>query len=323
MRARILAAESLGVRSLAILVEAEWGTALVDPGVSLAPERFGLPPHPRELAASFRAREAILAAAARADIIILTHYHHDHFTPWEDRPYEWSDSDRAEAIYRGKRILAKDGARDLNYNQRRRAAVLFARKDLDVHVADGARFGPISFSPAVPHGERGSRQGFVVMALFEEGGRRIACASDIQCLDSEAIDWLIAARPDLAILSGPPTYHGGVPRRVKERGLAELARLTRALHLVIADHHFLRDAEYRAVRERAGAASAKSAAEYEGLPPAPLEAWRRRLYDEEPVPDGWHALFEAGDETIRREIARRAAAPPGLGPLLADGPFDG
>ena len=30
--------------------------------------------------------------------------------------------------------------------------------------------------------------------------------------------------------------------------------------------------------------------------------------DEEPVPDVWHAAFEAGDETIRREIARRAGA---------------
>jgi len=41
--------ESLGVRSMCLYVETRDVRILFDAGVSLAPRRFGLPPHPREL----------------------------------------------------------------------------------------------------------------------------------------------------------------------------------------------------------------------------------------------------------------------------------
>ena len=55
MDVRILAAESMGVRSLATAVTTRRHRYLIDPGVSVPPRRSKLPPHPIELAASYGA----------------------------------------------------------------------------------------------------------------------------------------------------------------------------------------------------------------------------------------------------------------------------
>ena len=74
-----LAAESLGVRSSATFVETTDVRILIDPGVSLAPVRFGLPPHPLEIRAMNESWRTIKEYAARSDILVITHYHFDHF----------------------------------------------------------------------------------------------------------------------------------------------------------------------------------------------------------------------------------------------------
>ena len=58
----ILAADSLGVRSLATKV----GDFVIDPGAALGPKRYGLPPHPLEQEALNRALERIERALAEA-----------------------------------------------------------------------------------------------------------------------------------------------------------------------------------------------------------------------------------------------------------------
>src|SRR5436309_3401591 len=61
-----LAAESLGVRSMATYVEAGDLGILIDPGATLAPARWGLPPADAEWQALRRANDRISAYAGRA-----------------------------------------------------------------------------------------------------------------------------------------------------------------------------------------------------------------------------------------------------------------
>src|SRR5439155_1674448 len=74
-----LAAESLGVRSMATFVEAGETGILIDPGATLSPSRFNLPPSEEEWEELRRANDRISAYAARASLVFVSHYHEDHF----------------------------------------------------------------------------------------------------------------------------------------------------------------------------------------------------------------------------------------------------
>src|SRR5215475_11984159 len=95
-----LAAESLGVRSMATFVEVGGTRILIDPGATLAPSRFNLPPADDEWEALRRANDRISAYAVRAELIFVSHYHDDHFR---------SDP----ASYVGRRVLLKDPKRQV------------------------------------------------------------------------------------------------------------------------------------------------------------------------------------------------------------------
>ena len=94
-----LAADSLGVRSMATYVEVAGNGILIDPGATIAASRFNLPPAPEEWDALRRANDRISAYAARASMVFVSHYHDDHFrsdpATYADR---WRDlADRAFA----------------------------------------------------------------------------------------------------------------------------------------------------------------------------------------------------------------------------------
>ncbi|MFB6095456.1 MAG: hypothetical protein ABEJ71_03260, partial [Halodesulfurarchaeum sp.] len=67
-----LAADSMGVRSLVVGIEAAGETVLVDPGASLGPRRDGKRPHPEEYRALKDRSESIQAWGDRADVILVT-----------------------------------------------------------------------------------------------------------------------------------------------------------------------------------------------------------------------------------------------------------
>src|SRR5438552_3719273 len=102
-----LGAESLGVRSMATYVEVAGRGILIDPGATLAPSRFGLPPADEEWEALRRANDRISAYALRAELIFVSHYHEDHF--------------RSDPVsYAGRRVLVKDPRRMVQGLQARR-----------------------------------------------------------------------------------------------------------------------------------------------------------------------------------------------------------
>src|SRR2546421_5996447 len=79
MRVIPLAAESLGVRSMATYVEAGDLGILIDPGATLAAARLGLPPAEAEWEAVLRAHPCISADPPRARPFFRCHYHDGHF----------------------------------------------------------------------------------------------------------------------------------------------------------------------------------------------------------------------------------------------------
>lgn len=285
MRIVPLASESLGVRSLATFVEAGGLRILIDPGVALGPKRYGLPPAEIELKTLQQMRKKLQGYARKADIVTISHYHYDHHTPFFEGLYESSSEAFAGEIYAGKLLFIKHPRENINFSQRKRAwaflknAEPIARK---IEYADGRSFDlggvTLEFSPAVPHGSEGSKLGFVVMVLIDDGSKRVIHASDIQLLNRSAVEWIVEKNPDLLITGGPPTYLGSRAVGSWETGVENLNEIIRETNAeVILDHHIVRDKRYPNFFDELEKRP-KTFAGYLKVEDRPLEAYRRELH---------------------------------------------
>ncbi len=271
---------------------------LIDPGVALGP-RFRLFPHPEEYDALKDSRQRIREYARIADVLTLSHYHHDHFTPnFTDTTWLASSAREARDIYHGKTMLVKDARSSTNVSQRRRGWIFqsFCRKiQTEIIVADGKSFDygdtKVRFSPALPHGEDSTELGSVLATVIESGSEKFIHASDIQGPISEtALQFILSERPSAVIVGGPPTYLAGYKASEDsiKRGMSNLAMIAKKVPLVVVDHHLLRAQESlqqlsvisAEVKPLGG--SIMTAAEYIGEQPRLLEANRRKLYEENP-----------------------------------------
>ncbi len=105
--------DSLGAKSSCILVETPDVKILVDPGVAVMHPSF--PASTRDKWRWYeQAYKAIVAASRKADVIIISHYHYDHFTDFD------------EEIYEGKLIFAKNPNQYINDSQRGRAEEFYS-----------------------------------------------------------------------------------------------------------------------------------------------------------------------------------------------------
>ena len=280
-----LAAESLGVRSVATYVECGDTRVLIDPGASLAASRFTLPPADEEWEALKRANDRISGYAARAQWLFVSHYHEDHF--------------RYDAeIYRDRGVWAKDPNRMINPSQEARARELWKALDgtCRLDTAEGRRYETadcvLSASPPLAHGVEGGGLGYVVALTVTDRreGFRFVHASDVQGpLSAVAAAYLIRERPSLLYLAGPPAYlEARVGRVLIEQGVEHLLRIIdRTGCRVIMDHHALRDADYpERFRRLWETDRVVTAAGFLGLDDRPLEARRRILWQIKRKPAG-------------------------------------
>jgi hypothetical protein len=100
--------DSLGAKSACTLVKTPDTSVLIDPGIAVMHPSF--PASQGEKMAWFRkGREAIKKAAREAEVVVISHYHYDHFI----------DFDRE--LYRNKLLLAKNPNYFINDSQRKRA----------------------------------------------------------------------------------------------------------------------------------------------------------------------------------------------------------
>ncbi len=292
MKVRIIASDSMGVRSLATVVETDEGVVGIDLGASLAPRRYGLPPHPVELKRLEESLEHARKWIRESDIVVITHYHYDHYI--RDEP----------ELYKGKILIVKDPKHNINRSQAIRSYVFLKKLGVEqiageVLIGDGNRFkfGKLSITVSSPvwHGYPGSRVGRVLMVLVECCGESMIYTSDVQGpADPEAVEILSRwgeKRPSVIVLSGPPTYFAGfkVPLKHVEAGVKGMEEVIVRVRpeVLVVDHHLLRDRYYSEkishVVEVAKSRNVRllTGAEYMGKPLNQLEAMRRELWERE------------------------------------------
>lgn len=307
MRIEPIAFESLGVRSQATFIETKDVRILIDPAVSLAPRRYGLPPHQKEVDKLVELAKKITEKAMEADVLIVTHYHYDHHDPGFVIPKD---------IYKNKIVYIKDPKENINVSQKRVRAPRFlnAIKGLPkvLESAEGKEitFGStkIRFSQAVPHGAD-ERLGYVVQVAISDKDQTVLITSDIEGAPRDMhIKFTEEVKPNTIIIDGPLSYLLGhaLKQEDLENSIKNLERIVKeGAETMIVDHHVLRDLKYKevlaSVYEVAKSVGAKviTAAEYLGIEPNILEARRRELFKEEnkpaKIPRNLAQLLRAGE----------------------------
>lgn len=282
MNIKPLAFESMGTRGMATSVVTRDCIILIDPGVNLAPRRFGMPPHPMEQERLQDHWAKIKDYAEHSDILILTHYHFDHFNPEEPE------------IYRGKTLIIKNPKVMVNRTQRARAAQ-FLKKLKGVAkrilMADKMQFSfgetKLRFSQPVFHGTS-PKMGYVVQVCIQEEYKFLH-TSDVQgpCVQDQ-VSFVLRENPQVIFCDGPVTYMLGRRYSVENlqqamRYLSEIVEKTQVQKLVL-DHHLLRDLKWKEKLESVFSVAklrdveVLTAAEFAGMQNDLLEARRRRLY---------------------------------------------
>ncbi len=283
MKVTPIAFDSLGTRSMCTLVETSDVRIIIDPGVSIAPKRYGLEPHPLEKKRMAIHWKEIQQRARSCDVVILTHYHHDHYNPSEG--FE---------IYRNKILLIKNPTSYINKNQARRAKEFLSSIDglpAEIIHADGKEFSfsgtRIVISRPVFHGTD-EKLGFVIEVLIDDGYRFIH-TSDVEgpAMDGQA-DFILSNRPNLVILDGPMTSMLGF-KYSKQHLQASKKNMVKLIEecpieTLVVDHHLLRDLRWKQrlaeVIEWGKKRGVRviTAAGYLGKKDDQLEALRKELY---------------------------------------------
>jgi len=305
---RPLAFESIGVRSQATLVETKDLRIVIDPAISLAPIRYGLPPHELEVKRLMELAEVIAREAYNADVLIITHYHYDHHDPGFIIPVD---------IYKEKRVFIKDPLNNINNSQKYRRAPRFLRaiKNIPkaVEIADGKEYvigsTHISFSHAVPHGAD-EKLGYVVQVAIKDGDSTLLFTSDIEgAVRPQHVEFTFKMKPNFIIIDGPLSYLLGraLSQEDLERSIKNLEMIAKSgVEKIIIDHHVLRDLNYKDVIRPVYEASRDlgirvlTAAEYLGREIEQLEARRKELFSKDPrparIPRNLAKLFNASRE---------------------------
>lgn len=122
--------DSFGAKCSSILVRTPDVRILIDPGAAEMQPSYPMS-WEEKMEHLWMAQRAIEKAAESSDIIVISHYHYDHHTPLDIYGM------RAEKLYKGKTIYAKDPNQYINESQWERARLLwsqvlsrFGKKDL-------------------------------------------------------------------------------------------------------------------------------------------------------------------------------------------------
>jgi len=296
-----IAFESLGVRSMCTLLETPDVKVLIDPGVALGP-RFRVLPHPQEYEARNRCRARIGETAKKVDLMVISHYHNDHYTPsFTDTVWIGSSAEESREIFQDKTVLLKDIRNTINFSQRHRGWMF--QKTLEDYVkkfevADGRMFQygetELKFSEPVFHGEENSDLGWVLMLTVRRSENKVMYASDVQGpISDKTVKIILDEKPQFLIMGGPPLYLADfkINTAVVSHGIENFMRLVEIIPSSILEHHLLRAENWREFADpvfeiaRRLSHAVTTAAEFAGLENDLLEYKRRRLYEEEPPSD--------------------------------------
>lgn len=275
-----LAADSLGVRSMATLVTGGHASVLIDPGVSLAgTEPGGLAPANVERQAAAVARARIIAAANRCQGVFVTSYGQDHHNLLADCRETLS-------------VFLKTPKNSEEYAAAMTIIGAIKAPGRSIAFADGcaAAFDGLTASCSL---------GLGAMVVTLRGDERtFVHASSALNRDCDAAQrHIVEQAPDLIYLSGAPLYrleeedgsdHDGQVRRACRRALRALLEIGRKTGCrTVVDHELVRTMDYRQLYAPAfSTGTVCTAAEFLNAKEALLEAargWRQRL---EPIHTG-------------------------------------
>ncbi|OYD15531.1 hypothetical protein CH330_05520 [candidate division WOR-3 bacterium JGI_Cruoil_03_51_56] len=298
MEIRIIGTESLGVRGLSCVVKIPGHRIVIDPGIALGYNRHGLLPHPFQVAVGDRIRKEIIKELSIATDVVFSHYHGDHVPLANANPYQLSLK-KVIPVLHNPSFWCKGGD-GLTRTMKQRYKDLcsaFGKELPDVESSDN---GYMSFSALVPHGE--ANRGTVMMTRIKDKNKVFVHASDIQLFDNKVIDIITAWHPDIVLASGPPVYlfHRFSPMQ-REAAWRNGLQLARNVKTLILDHHLMRSETgekwlYELSKETSN--SVICAADFMKRPRLLLEAKRRLLYREMPVPDNWHKDYAMRFEEV-------------------------
>ncbi|HIP90634.1 MAG TPA: hypothetical protein EYH22_03725 [Candidatus Nanopusillus sp.] len=276
--------DSFSTRSMATLIETDV-KIIIDPSVAVGPKRYGLPPHEIELIELNNSQQRIIGLSKYVDLVIITHYHWDHCPS--------PNSKHFNVLY-GKNILAKSFKENVNRSQGVRGRTVYVELKNKAHFifADNKEYNlnntTILFSEPVWHGMRGSKLGYVLMALIQYKNDSILFASDIQgVLDNKTKNIISEFNPTMIIMSGPATYHNFWRDRllkISNSNIKEIIEKTSVKNIIV-DHHLTRDLYFREkIKDLIYFANQfgvtiQTAAEYLGIKNKLLEARRKELYN--------------------------------------------
>ena len=295
MHIEIIATESLGVRGLCCEIEIKKHKILIDPGIALGYKRYGLLPHPFQVAVGAVIRKRIISALTNATDLVISHYHGDHIPLVDANPYQLR-AEKATNLPKDIRIWAK-GLAGLSLNMRNRAYSLSVLLNKNLPNAEGKSDGSIAFSKAIPHGQGNNSFGEVMMTKVADANQVFVHASDIQLLDREAVLQILDWHPDIVLASGPPLYLPQLSDGKRKIAWENTLSLSRATDILILDHHMNRSEEGMVWLKNLSFETGKSvvcAADFMKKPRLLLEAWRKQLYKDMPVDKNWHRDYAKG-----------------------------
>jgi predicted metallo-beta-lactamase superfamily hydrolase len=304
VKIEIIGSESLGVRGLCCVVETKDRKIVIDPGVALGYRRHGLLPHPVQVAVAERVKVAIEKALSDATDIVISHYHGEHHPMVNANPYQLS-ADRVAELLKHPRLWAK-GIQNIAPGQVHRAKYLAQKVGRAFPASGGLSDGCLSFSPPIPHGQQ-DRGGTVMMTRIEEEKEVFVHASDIQMLNDEATEQILAWNPTMVLASGPPIYLPSLTWREREAALRRTLMLAREVDTLILDHHLMRSREGEKWLDWVSSITNHKvicAADFMGQNRNLLEANRVSWYKKISVPKGWHEAYSKGEADTRAYQAK-------------------
>lgn len=295
MDIEIIGTESLGVRGLCCFVRTKDRRILIDPGIALGYTRYGLLPHPFQVAADERIQKKIVKRWSEATDIVISHFHGDHVPLADANPYQLNMA-KIIGLNPEVRIWTKSSGH-LSSVEKQRAVSLSFLLEHNLIEAEGQKQGPMTFSMPVPHGDEKDRSVTVMMTKIEEDGVFVH-ASDIQLLNHAAVSQILDWEPELVFVDGPPLYLSGrLSKGQIEKAWHHALRLSQEVDTLILDHHLMRSFEGLKWIKRLSSETGKTVmcgADFMGKLRRLLEANRKCLYKDMPVPDGWHEAYAKG-----------------------------
>jgi predicted metallo-beta-lactamase superfamily hydrolase len=278
VKVTILAAESMGVRSMATVVDTPVARILIDPGVALAPKRAGLKAHRTEMEAALAVQRRLRNELNNITHSVITHFHGDHHPMMEADDSQLSGAQVLLSLQDS--TLLAIGKESLSRNQSHRRFLLQRALGRKLPASEGTLHDAITLSRPVPHGDPGARSGSVMMCRVHDGDEVFVHASDIQFLDDTAVAQIIDWTPTLVFASGPPVYLLAHRPDLLARARERIVQVARTGARVVLDHHLMRSREGASWLDalHRDHPSICCAADYAGQPRQLLEATRKQLW---------------------------------------------